>query len=77
MRITATTRLLLESGIIVSLLAGASWFAVIAYKVDAQAEQINEISVEQKVLSRDLVDTQKKIIEDITAIKTRMGIKEK
>lgn len=70
MKLTPTTRLMLESGIIVSVLAGAGWLAVVGYKVDANAANITAVQAEQKILAKDLVDTQKEMIKDLTEIKT-------
>lgn len=77
MRMSASARLMIESGILVSLVAGAGWLAVLGYKVEAHGFKQQELEQNQRVLSKELVDTQLKMIEDLTAIKTHMGIKEK
>lgn len=77
MRMSASARLMLESGILVSLVAGAGWLAVLGYKVEAHGYKQQELEQNQKVLAKELVDTQKQMIQDLTAIKTHMGIKGK
>lgn len=72
--LTATTRLILESGIFLSLLSFSAWLAVNAYKTEANASEITALKVEHQILARELVDTQKAIIKDVTEIKTKLGI---
>lgn len=70
MNLSPVARLVMETGILAALLTGAVWVATISFKAEAQAADIQELKVEQKVLAKDLVETQKAMLKDITEIKT-------
>lgn len=64
------TRLLIESGILAGLVTIGIWVGSVSTESKAQAHTIQLIQEEQKVLARDLVETQKAMIKDLTEIKT-------
>ena len=63
-------RFWIESGMLVSAFLGAVYIGVLGYKVDAMADDLSEQKTEYKILAKDLVETQKKMLVDITEIKT-------
>lgn len=72
--LTSYSRLLVESGIFLALISFSAWLSINAYKTDANASEIASLKAEHQILARELVDTQKAIIKDVTEIKTRLGI---
>jgi len=70
-----TENTLLPISLVITILGGASWLTAIWYDTKANAAAIIEIRQDQKILSKDLVETQKQMILDLTEIKAKLNIK--
>ena len=60
--------------LVISILGGGTWLSAVWYDTKANATSLSEIKIEQKILARELVDTQKKMIEDLAVIKEKLKI---
>ncbi|HEY8272159.1 MAG TPA: hypothetical protein VIG33_14815 [Pseudobdellovibrionaceae bacterium] len=70
-----TENTLIPISLVMTLLGGAAWLTAVWYDTKANAVSITEIKSEQKILAKDLVEMQKKTIEDLATIKVKLNIK--
>lgn len=65
--------LIMESGLAIAVVSTAVWVGAQANTIQYHTDTIKELRADQKVLSDDLVNTQKEIIRRLTRIETKMG----
>lgn len=82
MHITAQARLIIESGILVSLVTFSVWLGVQVKTLDAYGAELNQLKVkqekdvekvrdEQTSLAHDMIEMQKEVLQRLSRIEER------
>lgn len=70
-----TEKTLIPISLVITIIGGTLWLSALWYDNRANAKNIEVLKVDQKLLAEELVETQKKMIESLTRIETKLDIK--
>lgn len=70
-----TEKTLIPISLVITILGGIIWLTILAENTKANTQSLTNLETEHRALAKDLVETQKKMIESLTRIETKLNIK--